>query len=71
MAKKNLANFGSGNDLLPDSIKQLPEPVLTKHQKGFVAFTSDQFQWNNARYDMILKITNLILQPHLPGANSL
>ena len=27
-------NIGSGNGLLPDGIKPLPEPVLTYHQYG-------------------------------------
>ena len=29
MASENLVNIGSGNGLLPDSTKPLPEPVLT------------------------------------------
>ena len=28
----NLVNIGSGNGLLPDSTKQLPEPMLTYYQ---------------------------------------
>ena len=36
-------NIGSGNDLLPDSTKPLPEPMLTDHQWGLVAFTWEQF----------------------------
>ena len=31
------ANFGSGNSLLPDDIKQLPELMLIYHQGGSVA----------------------------------
>ena len=31
-------NIGSGNGLLPDGTKPLPEPMLTYHQWGLVAF---------------------------------
>ena len=31
--------IGSGDGLLPDGTKLLPEPMLTKHQWGLVAFT--------------------------------
>ena len=30
-------NIGSGNGLLPDGTKPLPEPVLTNHSWGLVA----------------------------------
>ena len=33
-ATEILVNIGSGNGLLPDGIKPLPEPVLTYHQYG-------------------------------------
>ena len=36
---RNLVNNGSGNGLLPDSTKSLPEPMLTNDQWGVVAFT--------------------------------
>ena len=36
-------NIGSGNGLLPDGTKPLPEPMLTYHQWGSVAFTWEQF----------------------------
>ena len=36
-------NIGSGNDLLPNGTKPLPEPMLTYHQWGSVAFTWEQF----------------------------
>ena len=32
MAPDILFNIGSGNDLLPDGTKQLPEPMLNYHQ---------------------------------------
>ena len=42
MARCNWVNIGSGNDLLPDGTKPLPEPMLT-HQRCTVAFTWEQF----------------------------
>ena len=38
MSSKFLANIGLNNDLLPDGMKPLPEPMLTYHQWGSVAF---------------------------------
>ena len=35
----DLGNIGSGNDLLPDGTKPLPEPMVTYHQSGPVLFT--------------------------------
>ena len=35
-----LVNIGSGNDLLPDGTKPLPEPLLTYQQWDPVAFIS-------------------------------
>ena len=40
MALEILVNIGSGNGLLPDGTKPLPEPMLTNDQWGIVAFTS-------------------------------
>ena len=36
MVSKILVNTGSGNGLLPDGTKPLPEPVMTNHQQGLV-----------------------------------
>ena len=38
MVTKIWVNIGSGNGLLPDGTKPLPEPMLTYHQSGQVAF---------------------------------
>ena len=43
-------NIDSGNDLLPDGTKPLPEPMLTCHQWGSVAFTWEELQRNYSRY---------------------
>ena len=39
-------NIGSGNGLLPDGTKPLPEPMLTNHQFSLVACTLGLFQGN-------------------------
>ena len=39
MASEILVNTGSGNGLMPDSNKPLPESMLTYHQQGPPAFT--------------------------------
>ena len=36
---RNLVNIGSGNVLVPDGTKPLPEPMLPYHQRCSVAFT--------------------------------
>ena len=44
MAAGIRVNIGSGNGVLPDGTKLLPEPMLTYHQKGTVTFIGGQFQ---------------------------
>ena len=36
-------NIGSGNGLVPDGTKPLPEPMLTDHQWSPVTYISGQF----------------------------
>ena len=74
MATWILVNIGSGNGLLPDGTKPLPEPLLTDHQWSPVAFILGQFhkrclncQWQKIR----LKITCLKFYSNFPGANVL
>ena len=43
-------NIGSGNGLLPDGTKPLPESVLTNHQWGLAAFISEHFHWKCSGY---------------------
>ena len=38
MATQNWVNIGSGNGLLPDGTKPLPEPMLTNNERGPVPF---------------------------------
>ena len=62
-------NIGSGNGLLPDGTKPLPEPMLTYHQWGNAPFMWGQFQPSITKIS--LKITSLKFIPNLPGANEL
>ena len=39
MALDILVNTGSSNGFVPDGTKPLPEPMLTYHSGGLVAFT--------------------------------
>ena len=43
MVSTNLVKFGSGNDLLPNGTKPLPEPILTNIQLDIEAFIWGQF----------------------------
>ena len=43
MATEIWVNIGSGNGLLPDGTKPLPEPMLTDHQLSPVTFILGQF----------------------------
>ena len=69
-----MVNTGSDNGLLPDGTNPLPEPMLTRRQWGFVAFTCRQFHRDCLRLQSVnisLKITLLKLLSNLPGANEL
>ena len=43
MATEIQVNIGSGNGLLPDSTKPLPEPMLTHHHQGRVTFIGGHY----------------------------
>ena len=53
MVTQMWVNIGSGNGLLPDGTKPLPEPMLTHHQCGSVALTQDQLHMNCLRYQSL------------------
>ena len=53
-------NTGSGNGLLPDGIKPLPEPMLTNHQRGPLAFSWGQFHRNWVRCHSLQSVCLLI-----------
>ena len=59
-----LVNTGSGNGLLPDNTKPLPEPILTDPRWGLVAFTWGKFHRKCTRPNISMKIINSRLQPH-------
>ena len=56
MATKIWVNIGSGNGLLPDGTKPLPEPMLTYHQSGPVAFTWGQFPMKCSIYLFLIRV---------------
>ena len=72
MASGTLINTFSGNGLVPDGIKPLPEPKLTYHHRNPVAFIHS-YNVNNINLHLktsfpmlYLKSTHLKSQPHLP-----
>ena len=44
---ETLVNTDLGNGLLPDGTKPLPEPMLTYHQQGPMAFITG---WSSLKY---------------------
>ena len=74
---QNCVNFDSGNGLVPDSTKPLPEPKLMWYiTNEAVAFTCGKFHtgcygiWMSIT-DKCLVILQINLQFHLPGINEL
>ena len=62
MATENWVNIASGNGLVTDGTKPLPEPMLTDHQRSPVKFISGQFLQEMPRPSITkirLKITYL------------
>ena len=67
-------NIGSGNGLLPDGTKPLPEPMLTFISEVLWHSPESNFTVSIQAiilYMMSLKIILFKLLPHLPGANEL
>ena len=74
MATKSWVNIGSGNGLLPDSTKSLPEPMLTNHQWSPVTFISRQFHKRCLSHHSLKSIWKLHIKKfnsNFPGANEL
>ena len=73
MATEIWVNIGSGNGLLPDGTKPLPEPMLIDHQCSPVTFILGQFHEmpQSSITEVSLKITYLKFHSNLPGANEL
>ena len=59
METKIWINIGSGNGLLPDDTKPLPEPMLTNHQWGILTFIWEQFHSDYARHYSVLTVWKL------------
>ena len=55
-----MVEIGSGNGLLPDGTKPLPEPMFIKHQEGYFALTCGPIHgdWLLSILDVISKIVN-------------
>ena len=60
----SLVNLGSSNGLLPDGTKPLPEPMLTNHQCGVVAFTWGQFHRKCSVYSSLVWVRKLLIYDH-------
>ena len=73
MATEIWVNIGSGNGLLPDSTKPLPEPMLTDHQQSPVTFIFGQFHKRCLNHQSLKCVWKLRLKFHsnFPGANEL
>ena len=74
MATEIWVNIGSGNGLLPDGTKPLPEPMLTDNQWSpsdihMKAISQEMPQPPVTKIH--LKITYLNLHSNFPGANEL
>ena len=73
MATEIWVNIGSGNGLVPDGTKPLPEPMLTDHQKStdiHIRVISQKMSQPSI-IKICLKITCLKLHSNFPGANEL
>ena len=73
MVSEILANIGSGNSLLPDGTKPLPETMLCSSSMGYVAFTWEQFPRKYSWYQTVWWVWKLYFQNYcsLPGTNEL
>ena len=74
MATEIQVNIGSGNGLLPDGTKPLPEPMLTDHHLKSSDIHSraiSQDMPQPAITKIRLKITYLKFHSNFPGANEL
>ena len=48
----------------PDSPKPLPEPILTKHPWGLMAFIREQFHWKCPRYLFLISVWKVLIQDY-------
>ena len=73
MVSDILVSIGSGNGLLPNGTKALPEPMLTYHWWASVAFYREQFHWYCLRCEIHKRSENCTLKtaPIAPSVNEL
>ena len=72
MATELWVNIDSGNGLLPDGTKSLPEPMLTDHQSSDIHIRAISQEMPQPSITKIcLKITCLKFHSNFPGANEL
>ena len=74
MATEIWVNIGSGNGLLPEGTKPLPEPMLIYHQWGPLAFIWVQFYkryFSHQSLKLVGKLLTLKFLWNIPGANEL
>ena len=65
-------NIGSGNGLLPDGTKQLPEPMLTDHQWHSCIIVQGQFHKRCLNHQSLKSIWKYLkFLSNFPGANQL
>ena len=65
-------NIGSGNGLLPDGTKPLPEPMLTDHQWSDIYITAiSQEMPQPSNTEICLKITYLKFHSNFPADSEL
>ena len=62
--RHSLVNIGSGDGLLPDGTKSLPEPKLTNHQWCLVTFTWREFIRKYAIYLSLIWVGHQIIQDY-------
>ena len=62
--RRSRVNTGSGNGLLPDGTKPLPEPMLTNHQWGLVVFTWEQFHSKSSRDISLIWVWRLLISDY-------
>ena len=80
MATYILVNIDSGNDLLPDGTKPLPEPKVPSYWCGSDAVTLEQFHWEcrhcenfwafsrlRTDFALILLISNMVVHRSFTG----
>ena len=58
MATEIWVNIGSGNGLLPNGTKPLPEPMLTYHKYGPVTLIWEQFHKDTSAIDQQNELEN-------------